>query len=103
MDPREIVKKSNYMHAMNMLCVKVGKVDEYSWFFLRKDPELCKNGGRARWISKMTRLLALNYDGIHSGDSPALSPRLLPDSNPNSKPLRYPQNWNMEDHESTKI
>lgn len=88
-----IVRVNNYMHALHMLCVKVGWEKEYSWYVLRRDEEKCANGGRKAFISRATRLLALNYDGIHSGANPSLSPRLLPDSNPLSQPIRYPKEW----------
>lgn len=91
-----IVKAGNYRVALHMLCTKCGWVKEYGWYILRRNPEACANGGREEFIRKATRLLALNYDGIHSGANPALSPRLLPDSNPLSQPLRYPKEWSNE-------
>lgn len=89
-----ITKAGNYRHALRMLCIKMGWDQEYSWYVLRRDESKCANGGREAFIRKATRLLALNYDGIHSGANPALSPRLLPESNPLSQPLRYPKEWN---------
>lgn len=88
-----IVKAGNYRVALHMLCMKVGWEKEYSWYVMRRDVDKCANGGREEFIRKATRLLALNYDGIHSGANPSLSPRLLPDSNPLSQPLRYPKEW----------
>lgn len=87
------VKVSNYRSALQMLCIKAGWDKEYSWFVLNRDPDKCANGGREAFIKKATRLLALNYDGIHTGANPALSPRLLPESSPLSQPLRYPKEW----------
>lgn len=89
-----IVKHHNYMTALHMLCNKMGWEKEFSWYILRRNEEKCANGGRKEFIRKATRLLAFNYDGIHTGENPANSPRLLPASNPLSQPIRYPKEWN---------
>lgn len=91
-----IVKHHNYMSALKMLCIKMGWDKEYSWYILRRDEEKCANGGRKEFIRKATRLLAMNYDGIHNGSDPSQSPRLLPVGHPNAQPLRYPPEWNGE-------
>lgn len=91
-----IAKAGNYRVALHMLCIKMGWEKEYAWYVLRRDEAKCANGGREAFIKKATRLLALNYDGIHSGDNPAFSPRLLPESNPLSQPIRYPKEWKNE-------
>ena len=89
-----IVKHHNYMSALKMLCIKMGWDKEYSWYILRRDEEKCANGGRKEFIRKATRLLAMNYDGIHNGSDPSQSPRLLPVGHPSAQPLRYPPEWN---------
>lgn len=76
-----------------MLCIKMGWRNEYSWYILRTNPEKCANGGREAFLKKATRLLALNYEGIHTGADPAQSPRLLPDNHQNAQPIRYPKEW----------
>jgi hypothetical protein len=91
-----IAKAGNYRVALHMLCIKMGWEKEYAWYVLRRNEEMCAHGGREEFIRKATRLLALNYDGIHSGANPALSPRLLPESNPLSQPIRYPKEWKNE-------
>lgn len=91
-----IVKHHNYMSALKMLCIKMGWDKEYSWYVLRRDEEKCANGGRKEFIRKATRLLAMNYDGIHNGSDPSQSPRLLPVGHPSAQPLRYPPEWNRE-------
>ena len=91
-----IVKHHNYMSALKMLCIKMGWDKEYSWYILRRDEEKCANGGRKEFIRKATRLLAMNYDGIHNGSDPSQSPRLLPVGHPSAQPLRYPPEWNGE-------
>lgn len=94
MDPRTyIVKRHNWRMALEMLCIKLKKSSEYAWYFNRHDPDLCRDGKRLEWIRKMTRLLSLNYNGIHNGENPAFSPRLLPETCPNAEPIRYPQDW----------
>lgn len=90
---KQIVKRHNYMNALHMLCIKMGWCKEYSWYILRTNPEKCANGGREEFIKKATRLLALNYKGIHNGEEPAQSPRLLPESNKDSQPLIFPKEW----------
>lgn len=88
-----VVRRHNYMTALHMLCVKQGWGKEYAHYVLGRNEEKCANGGRKEFIRKATRLLALNYDGIHTGAEPALSPRLLPATHPASQPLRYPKEW----------
>ena len=88
-----VVRRHNYMTALHMLCVKQGWEKEYAHYVLGRNEEKCANGGRKEFIRKATRLLALNYDGIHDGSEPALSPRLLPATNPLSQPLRYSKEW----------
>lgn len=90
----DAVKRANYNNALHMLCIKMDWTKEYSWYILQKDPDKCKNGGRSAFIKKVTRLLAFNYKGIHTGENPSLSPRLLPKENPLSQPLRFPPEWN---------
>lgn len=92
------IKRTNYMNALHMLCIKMGWTMEYSWYILRREPDMCKNGGRKAFLKKATRLLALNYEGIHSGEEPSLSPRLLPKDHPSSQPLRFPQEWKEEEN-----
>lgn len=88
-----IVKRANFMNAMHMLCIKKGWDKEYSYYILRRNPDECANGGRKEFIKKAVRLLAFNYNGIHNGEDPSLSKRLLPESHPDSEPLRYPKDW----------
>ena len=90
---KQIVKRHNYMNALHMLCIKMGWDKEYSWYILRTNPDKCANGEREAFIKKATRLLALNYNGIHTGEEPALSPRLLPEYSPNAQPIRFPSEW----------
>lgn len=92
-----VVKRHNYNTAMHMLCIKMGWAKEYAWYFLRRDEEKCANGGREAFIKKATRILAYNYEGIHNGDCPSLSPRLLPNSNPLSQPLRFPPEYQQKE------
>ena len=94
--PFNIVKRHNYMQALHMLCVKMGWTKEYSYYILGRSPECCANGGKKEFIKKATRILAYNYEGIHTGAEPALSPRLLPESNPLSQPLRMPPEFEGE-------
>lgn len=89
----KIFKKGNFMRALHMLCIKKGWQKEYSWYILGRYAERDFHEQKKKFIKKAVRLLSLNYDGIHNGDNPALSKRLLPESNPNSKPLRYPKDW----------
>lgn len=91
--PAEAFRAIHYRQALAMLCNKCGWTKEYSWYVMRRDEDKCANGGREAFIKKATRLLALNYDGIHTGENPIYSPRLLPESNPLSQPLRYPKEW----------
>lgn len=91
-----VVRVNNYMAALHMLCIKAGWDKEYSWYILRRDEGKCANGGREAFVKKATRLLAFNYEGIHSGANPILSPRLLPESTPGSMPLRYPPEFQKE-------
>ena len=88
-----VIKRHNYKMAMHMLCIKIGWEKEYSWYILGHDEEKCANGGRETFIKKATRILAYNYEGIHTGACPSLSPRLLPANNPQSQPLRYPPEY----------
>lgn len=92
----KLTKINNYRAALHMLCIKMGWTKEYSWFIMRKDPDKCKNGGREAFVRKATRFLAFNYNGIHTGDNPANSPRLLPSASPLSQPLRYPPEYEQE-------
>lgn len=93
---QQIIKRHNYRTALHMLCLKVGWEKEYSWYILRRDEEKCANGGSREFVRRATRLLAMNYNGIHNGEDPSLSPRLLPESDPRSKPIKYPKEWNGE-------
>ena len=90
---KKIVKRNNFFNALHMLCSKMGWSKEYSWYILRKNSEKCANGGREAFLKKATRLLALNYNGIHNGEDPAQSPRLLPEGTPNAQPIRFPKEW----------
>lgn len=90
MDVHEVIRKNNYKNALHMLCIKMGWTKEYSWYIMRREPDMCRNGGRAAFIKKATRLLAFNYEGIHTGAEPSLSPRLLPSEHPLSQPIRFP-------------
>ena len=49
-----IVKRHNYMAALQMLCIKMGWDKEFSWYILRRDEEKCANGGRKEFIRKAT-------------------------------------------------
>ncbi|MCQ2101525.1 MAG: hypothetical protein MJZ10_14615 [Fibrobacter sp.] len=90
MDANEIIRRHNYKNALHMLCIKMGWTKEYSWYIMRREPDMCRNGSREAFIKKATRLLAFNYDGIHTGAEPSLSPRLLPSEHPLSQPIRFP-------------
>lgn len=89
----KLIRYSNFCSAMKMLCIKMGWEKEYSWYIIGRDVDGCKSGEKDKFIKKATRLLALNYEGIHTGDNPTLSPRLLPRDNPASQPLRFPKEW----------
>lgn len=90
MNVHEAVRRNNYKNALHMLCIKMGWTKEYSWYIMRREPDMCRNGGREAFIKKATRLLAFNYEGIHTGAEPSLSPRLLPSEHPLSQPIRFP-------------
>lgn len=82
----EACKRHNFWLAFEKLCNKIGKTKEFFWYVRNRDGSATKETKRA-FISKMTRLLAFNYD-VHRRPDPVFNKKLFGD-----EPLVYPPEW----------
>lgn len=82
----ECLKRINFWKAFEKLCAKVGKTKEFFWYVRNRDVNAPKEVKKA-FISKMTRLLAFNYD-VHRRPDPVFNERLY-----GKEPIIYPPEW----------
>lgn len=83
---------NNFRQAREMLCIKMGWEREHQHYIRKHDVDASQEVVN-EFKRKLTRLLAYNYD-VHRCPNPALFPRLLPESHPQSQPVRFPPEWN---------
>lgn len=86
------IELNNFRIAREMLCIKMGWEREHQHYIRRHDADANSETVKA-FKSKVTRLLAYNYD-VHRCPNPSLFPRLLPTQHPQSQPVRFPPEWN---------
>ena len=81
----ESIRRHNFWLAFEKLCERLGKTKEFFWYARGRDnshPEEKK-----KFLNKMTRLLAFNYD-VHRRPDPIFNKKLYGD-----EPLTYPPDW----------
>lgn len=81
----ESIRRHNFWRAFEKLCERLGKTKEFFWYARGRDnshPEEKK-----KFLNKMTRLLAFNYD-VHRRPDPIFNKKLYGD-----EPLTYPPDW----------
>lgn len=91
-NPIAAIRLTNFRHARTMLCLKMGWERELQSLINGHDPDACNNGERDKFVKKVTRFLAYNYD-VHRCPNPTLESRLLPAQHPLSTPVIYPPEW----------
>ena len=89
---KRAARSHNFWTAFRMLCEKIGKTKEYFWYVMKRDADATPDQ-RKRFIKKITRLLAYNYD-VHRCPMPSIYGTLKKPGEPGAQPLRYPHEWN---------
>lgn len=88
---KTVIKRNNFWLAFQKICEKIGKRKEYFLYARGRDMDATPQQ-RHRFISKVTRLLAFNYD-VHRCPDPCTNNRLKPAEMAGSEPLIYPPDW----------
>lgn len=89
MDP---IRRSNFVKARHMLCIKMGWMRDYSRFIMHTDPDSCKTQEHTKFIKKVTRFLAFNYD-VHRCPDTSSFKSLWPEDKAGSEPVKVPPEY----------
>jgi len=87
-DLEKTLKRQNFNHAREMICIKMGWTKEFAHYIRKKNVD-AEWPERKKFFDKVTRLLAYNYD-VHRCPNPALYPALWPNEKEGSQPVRLP-------------